>query len=74
MDLIKTLLDQGVLGAVAAIFIYLYIKEVQDHRKTLSQQIEDAKITREKIGEQMGLMAKALDLIYAKLFSTKEES
>lgn len=72
------LLKVGVVGAVAIIFIVLYLGEKKDHQKTrdvlistLNGRLEDSKKTTENITEPLRLISQGINLIGDKIEISK---
>lgn len=78
-QLIATLITQGGLGVVAAIFFWLYISERNDHKKTrdakdvlLEARRLDAKDTVDKVTGPLSSISDTLKLVYDKLVVSKQ--
>lgn len=78
MDFLPELLKQGLLGLVGGLFLWLYLNERAEHRKTQKEKEDllearrlDAKETMETVTAPLQSLSQTTRLIYDKLIISK---
>lgn len=80
MDMVDTLVTQGGLGILAAVFLWLFLQERSDHKQTRQEKDAlmearrvDAAETADNVTKPLQDIAQTQKLIYDKLLVGKSE-